>query len=526
MKATTRKRNMERKIVERLILGDGVNKICRELKVGKHRVSAIRIKAKEAGYFDGKPLPLYPEGVFLDSQDGRSCRGSAAWEAIEPHIEWIKERLEVGWHAVTVYEELPVKVPRSNFYRFLVAQKLNKRGRKLGKIVPEIVHLPGESLIVDWGFLWKIEENGRMVKLWVFVAILGYSRYMVVRLMVVCDIIHTLDVLRDILETIGGAPARITSDNAKVFALKANKYEPLLNPAYERFAAHYGTTIECLPPNSPQLKGKVERPMPYVRRLFEAYGGDRKDVEALQVYINKKIALANLRRHGTTNEQPLKRFEETEQSALKPLPILPYEIEQFHEGTVRRDGHVRFQNKYYSVAEEFLEKEVTIIGNAKQIFIYHQGKLIETHDRVIDRNRYKSTKPHHLKPWQRARDNEKGFYELANKIGPAVEIFVRRVLNQGDGFIDFRKIWGVLSLNKKYSNEKINQACEYALEAEVLSYLCVVRFLEEGQYQETSSIDLTTITASPLKCKFQHDLTEYKQLVLDLNKQKGETYEH
>ena len=55
-------RMTERKIVERLRLGAGVNEICRELKVGKRRVKTTRERAIEAGYLNGtRELPPYPE---------------------------------------------------------------------------------------------------------------------------------------------------------------------------------------------------------------------------------------------------------------------------------------------------------------------------------------------------------------------------------------------------------------------------------------------------------------------------------
>ena len=184
------------------------------------------------------------------------------------------------------------------------------------RVVPEIVHLPGEALLIDWGFLWMIEQGGLKVKLWAFIGILGYSRFMVVRLMTSCDSTHTLRELGTMYQEVGGVPLRTTSDNPKVFAQKADQYEPILNPLYERFASHYGTIIECLPPRCPELKGKVERPVPYVRRLLEAYAGDRNDVVAIQAYLDKKIVLANQRRHGTTNERPVDRFKNEESQVL------------------------------------------------------------------------------------------------------------------------------------------------------------------------------------------------------------------
>ena len=464
MKAETKRRGMERKIVQSLLQGQGPNRISRELRVSKRRVMMVRAKADEAGYLDGsQKLPEYPQAVFTETPDGRSLRVSAAWRELEPYQDWIRERLEAGWHAVTVYEELPLRVARSSFYRFLERHRLNEVGRSVRRVVPEIVHEPGEALLIDWGHLWTAEKDGKRKKIWVFIGVLGYSRYLVARVMESCDLEHTLTALSSLYDDIGGVPRRTTSDNPKVFALEANRYEPLLNPVYESFGNHYSTLIECLPPRDPQKKGKVERPVPYVRRLMEAFAGDRCDVEEIEQYLQSKLVLANRRKHGTTGELPVVRFMNEERNALRPLPSLPWEQLRYHEGTVRIDGHVRFDGKYYSVGENYLRKPVTVVGSARQVSIYYAGRLIETHDRVTDRNRSKSTKRHHLKPWEQVCDNPEGLKGLASKLGPSVLVVVEEILRKGDGFIDLRRIWGILSLDKKYSKDEIDTACQRAI---------------------------------------------------------------
>ena len=511
---------MDRKIVERLLLGEGPNRICRELKVSKRRVMGIRARADEQGYLDGSTaLPPYPEAVFPDAVDGRSQRTSAAWQLLTPYLEWIKEHLTAGWHAVTVFEELPVQVPRSSFYRFILRHKLNTLGVALRRVVPEIVHQPGEALLVDWGSLWTVVQDGRRVKLWAFIAVLGYSRFMVARVMTRCTLLDTLEVLRQVFEVLGGVARRTTSDNPKVFAAQADKYEAILNPAYERFAGHYGTLIECLPPRAPEKKGKVERPVPYVRRLMEGYTGDRNDIAAIQAYLERKVALANQRRHGTTHERPIDRFEKEEKAALKPLPLLPYELEEYHEGTVRVDGHVRFRGKYYSVAEQYVREEVTVLGDSKKVSIYHKGKLIEVHERITDRNRSKSTKPHHRKPWEQACDNPEGLRGFAAKIGPSTEEMVGRILQKGDGFIDFRRIWGILSLDKKFNREEIEAACAHALSLDCLSYQFVKSLLEALRLNSGDAA--TPAPSTRPRGKYQRDLSEYQQLLFNLKPEGG-----
>ena len=521
---------MERKIVEKLLEGAGVNRICRELKVGKRRVSNTQQRALEAGYLDGStPIPAYPEALFPDPPDGRAHKESQGWKELTLHLEWIKERLESNWHAVTVYEELPVKVTRSCFYRFLAKQGLTKGlHRQQLRVVPEIVHTPGEALQVDWGHLWNAtHSDGRKEKIWVFVGVLGYSRVTTARVMTVCDQQHTLSALAEMYEVIGGVPRRTTSDNPKVFALKADRYEPVIHPIYERFASHYGTIIECLTPRTPQQKGKVERSIPYIRRLLEAFPGDKSDVAAIQAYLDRKLTLANERSHGATRERPVDRWRNEEQQTLKTLPALPYDMEHYHQGQVRRDGHVRFLGKYYSVSEEFITKDVVVLGNSRQVAIYHENRLIETHERVLDRNRTKSTKSHHRKPWELVCDNHEGLTEQAFKIGPCVAQIVEKILLKGDGFIDYRRIWGILSLVKTYPSDEIDAACENALLNDSISYSAVKSYLVNARSAQALEATGESSSKAASPGRFQRNINEYSQMLLNFGTKKGDdAYEH
>src|ERR1017187_4928500 len=273
MSKLTRRRMMDRKIVEMLIRGAGVNAIGRSLHVAKRGIRALREKAVTRGYLaeDGHPgliaLPAYPEALFVDEVDGRTLSLSASHQLLEEKRGWIGERLQAGWHAVTVLEELPPElkaISRSSFYRFLGRHKLNRVGENY-RVVPEIRHAPGEALILDWGKLRDAPDpmTGRPRALWMFMGVLGFSRFLMVRLVWTMDTPTTLRTLEGMFRTIGGVPFKITIDNPKCMALEASKYEPLLNPAAEGFAANYGTLLECLPPYDPEAKGKIERQVPY-----------------------------------------------------------------------------------------------------------------------------------------------------------------------------------------------------------------------------------------------------------------------
>ena len=513
MNSRTRKRVMERKIVERLRLGNGVNKITRELGTSKKRVIKIRRLAERKGYLDIlEPLPSYPAILFPELDQREACR-SEPDERLQLHREWIEERLDAGWDPITVFEELPIVVSRSSFYRFLNRHGLRGRG-KHRRVIPEIISQPGETLQLDWGKLCTVEEDGRKRTVWMLTGVLGFSRYLLVRLVWSNTIEETLEALKSMFEELGGVPLKVTTDNPKCFALKADRYEPLLNPAIERFSSHYNTVIECLPPRAPQKKGKVERQIGYVRRLYQAHGENWFDIDEAQEYMDRKLELANRRKHGTTGQRPADVFISTEQPALKALPVLPYQIEEYHCGKVRKDGHVRFRTKYYSVNERHINQEVVVLGTKTLVSIFHEGALIEVHPRITDPNRSKSTKKHHLKPWEQTLEDQSLLRKRAQKLGPAVDTMVFRILHRGMGFIDFRKIWGILNLDKKYSSESINQACALALEQDRIGYRAVkeaLELLELETRQHCLAQPGTTLRHQ--SAKFIRPMVEYQQKI-------------
>ena len=142
-----RRRLMDRKIVEQLVSGKGLNAICRDLKVGKNRATHVREKAREYGYLDGiTPIPPFPEAIFPDPVDGRSLKTSEADLQLQEQRPWIEDRLRAGWQPITIFEELPVNTGRSSFYRFLHRHKLTELGENARRtLIQEIIYGPGEA---------------------------------------------------------------------------------------------------------------------------------------------------------------------------------------------------------------------------------------------------------------------------------------------------------------------------------------------------------------------------------------------
>jgi hypothetical protein len=96
------------------------------------------------------------------------------------------------------------------------------------------------------------------------------------------------------------------------------------NAEFLRFSAHWGFRIRACRPYRAKTKGKVERPVGYLRKNF-LYGreflGDADLAAQAEAWMN---GTANVRIHGTTKEQPLKRFIRDERHLLQPLSPRPY----------------------------------------------------------------------------------------------------------------------------------------------------------------------------------------------------------
>jgi hypothetical protein len=499
-----RKFVVDRKIVEQLILKKSFNDIERHLKVGKKRIRKIYDLAKSFGYLNGVTLPSYPESIFDPPDAGYPGPVSLIDKALLEQIPWIKEKRSLQWHWVTIFEELPIKVSSSSFYRFIKRHNLNNKKLNL-RLVPEIIHAPGESLILDWGKLCDVIEadSGKKRTLWFLAGVMGHSRYMMVRLVWDNKLETTLKAIESMFNEIGGIPKKLTSDNPKCFATEASKFEPILNPGFERFCSHYQVIAELLPPSSPEKKGKVERQIPYVRRLYEA-AEEFVSLEDSQKYIDIKVNIANERKHGTTKLRPLDLFLQNEATVLNNLPATSFTPEEYHQGVVRCDGHIRFRGKYYSLHENYIGKEVFIIGTQHTVEIYFSGRLIETHSRLNCVHKSKSTKNHHLKSHEQIVLNNNYYLERAMKIGTHVHEMVVGILSRGNGFVDLRTVWGILNLDKDYSAEKINMASKHALECDQLGYRAVLKFINLGPNEEK-------LIKKSTGNKFLRDPNEYKQ---------------
>ena len=124
----------------------------------------------------------------------------------------------------------------------------------------------------------------------------------------------------------GGAPHELLFDQMKAVVIgDARSHDGRLieNGEFLRFAHHWSFRIRACRPYRAQTKGKVERPIRYLRESF-FYGRSFVSDEDLNAQLLRWLETeANVRVHGTLKERPIDRLEQ-ERELLGALALRPY----------------------------------------------------------------------------------------------------------------------------------------------------------------------------------------------------------
>lgn len=169
--------------------------------------------------------------------------------------------------------------------------------------------------------------------------VLAYSRLLWLRFYERQDMRTLFAGLEEAFGFFGGLTREFLFDQMKTVItadLRLLGGQLVVNEEFLRFAAHWGFRPRACRPYRAQTKGKVERPIRYVRQNF-IYGRDFAGDAHLDEERLRWLQRANGRVHATTKEVPHLRFERDEQQLLLPLAGRPYQSLVLMPHTL--DGH-------------------------------------------------------------------------------------------------------------------------------------------------------------------------------------------
>jgi len=259
-----------------------------------------------------------------------------------------------------------------NFRRAVATAKVewrrdHHRGRRPG------VWAPGDMLVFDWG------EIG---PLFVFCAVLAWSRFRFVFFADNLGADATMAALAQCMETIGGVPKTLLTD--RMGCLKGGTVAGLVipTPDYVRFVTHYGTRPDFCQGADPESKGIVEALVGYVKS--DLMIPEELSVADLTTANAKGVAWCaevNAQVHSEIAAIPIERLA-LERPLLGDLPSLRARIGKVAMRKVDRLSCVRFGSARYSVPNIHIGRQVELRVADGTVMIVFLGEIIARHDLV------------------------------------------------------------------------------------------------------------------------------------------------
>ncbi len=252
---------------------------------------------------------------WLARGDWRPCSSPSRSKKLDGLSDWLRERFRQ--HAGNARQELAREKNITVSLRTVERVVAPLRRELLiaeARATVRFETRPGEQLQIDFGER-RVEIGGVAIKVFLFVATLGYSRRLHVRAYGHERQDSWFDGMESPFRAFSGVPREVLVDNAKALVLHHDPVsrEVVLHPRLHAFANHWRFRIRACAPYRARTKGKDERGVGYVKS--NAIAGRRfaswSELEAHLAAWTREVA--DVRVHGTTGETPASRF-----ARLKP----------------------------------------------------------------------------------------------------------------------------------------------------------------------------------------------------------------
>lgn len=335
-------------------------------------------------------------------------------------------------------------------------------------------HKPGIICEVDWSGPTMIivdRATGELIKVYLFVATLPYSQYSYIEPCLDMKQNTWLQCNKHMFDFFSGSTVRIICDNLKTGVIShPREGDIILNEKYEDLGNHYLAAIMPAGVRKPKQKASVEGTVGKIATAIIA------KLRNKTFHSLAELKLAVLDKLKDFNNEPFQKregsrrevFNEVEKKYLRELPSVPYEISDWvYKHTVNLDCHVVYKTNRYSAPYKYVGKKVDLKVTESLVEIYYKSERICSHKKKPDYAKYKwSTNEEHM-PDQFNHTNwdDKRIKKWASSVGLCTgevidRIFVSvRIKEQG-----YNSSLSVLRLSKTYTDERLEVACELALD--------------------------------------------------------------
>jgi len=249
---------------------------------------------------------------------------------------------------------------------------------------------PGEQAQVDFGEFTVTLMDGTVKRYFLFAMILGYSRKLYACLLDRCDLPSFLEAHIQAFEHLGGVPEEILYDrmrnvyvrrlcetpDAGSEALGVGK--PLFTQSLMTLAVHYGFKPAVAPAYAAWVKGKIERPLEFLRESWWR-GYEFTSLETANLDLADWLVLKDQRIHGTTRETITARFDR-ERPHLRALPPSRCDVSMRLTRQVRKDCTISVDANRYILPHTLVGQTLTIRMKDQHLRIFADAELVEEYN--------------------------------------------------------------------------------------------------------------------------------------------------
>lgn len=467
--------------------GLSVRQISAGTKLSTGTISQLINKARALGLSWPLPEPLDDEQLarhFYPGADTRSDRHAKRPDWPQVHQE-LKRK---GMTKQLLWEEYAALYPNRCYsysqYCALYLQWLAQQKRSMRQ-----AHMGGEKCFVDYcGPTVPVVDSttGEVRQAQIFVAVLGASNYTYVEASWSQPLPDWLQSHVRAFEFFGGAPAVLVPDNLKSGVKRACRYDPELNPGYQQFAEHYQVAIVPARPYKPKDKAKVEVGVQVVERWILARLRHQTFFSLIELNgaIRGWLAVLNLRPFKQLPGHRQAAFEALDKPALRSLPAHPYRYVDIKAAKVNIDYHVQYQQHHYSVPHAYVGETVEIHAHEHQILLYFRRRQIAAHARRYGPGTTTIAEHMPQRHSQHQQWTPERLQHWAQQLGPDVLVWVTHQL-EGRPHPEqaYRVCLGLLSLSREYPAERLNQACQWAVQHGLLRLKSIKAILRRHRDQ-------------------------------------------
>jgi transposase len=455
--------------------------VARSLNISTSTVADYLARAKVAGI----AWPL-PEGItdqalydllFLPTKKSEEIINYPNWEYIHRELRKKGMTLRLLWREY-----------RDQYTQGLGYSQFCHCYRQYAKSVSPVmrqVHKAGEKSFVDYAGMkmnWINPNTGEIKEAEIFVGCLGASQYIFSEATATQQLPDWIQSHVHMFEYFDGVSEIVVPDNLKSGVTQAHLYDPDLNTNYQHLCEHYGIAIVPARAAEPKDKAKVESAVSIVERQILA---PLRHVTFTSI---GEINVAIIKRLKILNEQPFQKmktsrkelFEQIDKPSLKPLPPTRYQYAEWKKAKVHIDYHFVFDDHFYSVPYPNTRRVVEIRATSKSVECFYQGHRIASHERSYKRYGYTTLSEHMPKAHQeQAKYSLSYIVNRAKKIGPRTAEFMEHMMKSRPFPQQaYRACYGLLRLGERYSEERLEKACEKALVIRATRYQQVESILK------------------------------------------------